>query len=336
MKLVRCKDCNHLISREAKNCPQCGKPQNRQQQAGCMGLIVLGLIIVGCWSLTKSSPNTPKTTQPNALTANTDSSPTDTSTSISPQPNTDIPPLGKEPDWNLLEQQFRKDAGLDDMKEPDWKAIALQLRTNAVIKFRLPVIGTEVGFTLQTGIPQQGKLLAITDKEISISKGQGSVSFGQESLQKSDRIKLFLSDYVQDQIGHKKAEYSLALCEAKGKVTERLINAKAEYRKKVEEYQQVQQVIADQKDYEEKRAKFTAMLSAWDGSFPPLVEALKQRLNDAGSFEHVRTTYTIDRNNITIFMTYRAKNAFGAKMLGKIVVRYDLTSNEMTMLSTNP
>ena len=53
-------------------------------------------------------------------------------------------------------------------------------------------------------------------------------------------------------------------------------------------------------------------ISRWDGSHRGVTLALKRSLHDPGSYEHVDTS----RRGNTWTMRYRAKNAFGALMLG--------------------
>ncbi len=77
-------------------------------------------------------------------------------------------------------------------------------------------------------------------------------------------------------------------------------------------------------DAREKRYGFHC-LSGWDGSHLDLVSEVKRRLNDPRSFEHAETrTWSVTpegRNQI--LMTYRARNGFGAMMLGKAVGTFD-------------
>lgn len=52
-------------------------------------------------------------------------------------------------------------------------------------------------------------------------------------------------------------------------------------------------------------------ISAWDGSCPKLVNALKENLKDPESFEHIETYIKYGDKYVTVVMKYRAKNSFG-------------------------
>lgn len=54
-------------------------------------------------------------------------------------------------------------------------------------------------------------------------------------------------------------------------------------------------------------------LSAWDGTYSALINAVKENLRDPGSFEHVETRISEIREDgrQEVIMRYRAKNGFG-------------------------
>lgn len=53
--------------------------------------------------------------------------------------------------------------------------------------------------------------------------------------------------------------------------------------------------------------------SLWNGSVATVNRAIKTRLHDAGSFEHVETIYSVeDGEKWAVFVRYRARNKFGA------------------------
>jgi hypothetical protein len=57
----------------------------------------------------------------------------------------------------------------------------------------------------------------------------------------------------------------------------------------------------------------TRCLSSWDWSFKAIFPWFKDNLKDPSSFEHVKTTYTDEKDGTHIIrMQYRAKNGFGA------------------------
>lgn len=57
--------------------------------------------------------------------------------------------------------------------------------------------------------------------------------------------------------------------------------------------------------------------SSWDGSVPKLVRFVKTNMHDPDSFDHVKTTYSDKVDHLIVQMTYRGKNAFGAKVLNE-------------------
>jgi hypothetical protein len=54
-------------------------------------------------------------------------------------------------------------------------------------------------------------------------------------------------------------------------------------------------------------------LSAWDGTYSALINAVKENLRDPGSFEHVETRISEigEDGRQEVIMRYRAKNGFG-------------------------
>lgn len=68
------------------------------------------------------------------------------------------------------------------------------------------------------------------------------------------------------------------------------------------------------KKSEPKTAANSGCFSAWDGSHPALVRAVKKQLNDPDSFEHLETS-TIDKGDYYIvIMKFTAKNGFGGRI----------------------
>lgn len=79
---------------------------------------------------------------------------------------------------------------------------------------------------------------------------------------------------------------------------------------------------------QKRQEKIEAQFSSWDGSHRALVSYLKEHLNDPGSYQHVKTTYrdagAVGVDMLLVECTYRAKNAFGALVLGQVVAVVDL------------
>lgn len=57
-------------------------------------------------------------------------------------------------------------------------------------------------------------------------------------------------------------------------------------------------------------------VSKWDGSCRPVVEAIKEKMNDAKSFEHIKTkVFITDTENFQVEMKFRGKNAYGGMVI---------------------
>lgn len=68
-------------------------------------------------------------------------------------------------------------------------------------------------------------------------------------------------------------------------------------------------------------------ISAWDGSNPKLERAIKKSMNNPDSYEHVQTTFSYKKDKVIATMIYRGNNAFGAKVLGKVLGIFDYDGN---------
>ena len=95
--------------------------------------------------------------------------------------------------------------------------------------------------------------------------------------------------------------------------------------------------IQDKKDAPAKayKAWVDAQFSVWDGSHTGLVGLIKPNLNDDKSFKHVKTTYTDKGTYLIVYMTYRAKNGFGAVILQNVTAKADYKTNTITVTSQN-
>lgn len=73
-------------------------------------------------------------------------------------------------------------------------------------------------------------------------------------------------------------------------------------------------------------AKYT---SAWDGSCRPVEKAIKNALNDPGSYDHDATGYVPNEDTSLIVVTtrFRANNGFGAKVLAVYQATVDVNGN---------
>lgn len=77
---------------------------------------------------------------------------------------------------------------------------------------------------------------------------------------------------------------------------------------------------------------FKKQFNFWDGSCYKLVDYVKENMNDADSFEHVKTYYIDKKDHLIVTMKYRGNNVLGAKVLNFIRAKVDYTTDTMTIL----
>lgn len=79
-----------------------------------------------------------------------------------------------------------------------------------------------------------------------------------------------------------------------------------------------------------------SQFSGWDGSHKALVELVKENMNDPKSFQHAKTTYTIDteQKSINIHMKYRGKNGFGGLILTSVTAVATYKDNLLKVIET--
>jgi len=87
-----------------------------------------------------------------------------------------------------------------------------------------------------------------------------------------------------------------------------------------------------QTEKEKYNAWVKSQFSIWDGSHTELIELLKENLNDAKSFEHVKTTYSDSGKGLVVRMRYRAKNAFGGMVMQSITAKADYANNRIQII----
>ena len=75
-----------------------------------------------------------------------------------------------------------------------------------------------------------------------------------------------------------------------------------------------------------------ALFSAYDGSCYCVEKYIKEHLNDADSYEHVKTEYAIQKDDkILVRTTYRGSNALGAKVINTNRFLIDLKGNVLSV-----
>lgn len=71
-------------------------------------------------------------------------------------------------------------------------------------------------------------------------------------------------------------------------------------------------------------------LSSWDGSNRELVNLVKSSMNDPKSFEHVETRFRDNGDSLSLIMTFRGTNGFGAIVTNKISADLDKRTRLLT------
>ena len=80
-----------------------------------------------------------------------------------------------------------------------------------------------------------------------------------------------------------------------------------------------------------KAQKIAAQFSTHDGRHYETARYIKARLHDPDSFKHLKTAYSVVGDEMQIFMSYYAKNGFGAQVLSTHAAVVDIETE--TVLS---
>lgn len=76
--------------------------------------------------------------------------------------------------------------------------------------------------------------------------------------------------------------------------------------------------------------------SGWDGSHTLSVLAIKKRMNDPKSFDHIKTTYTDNLDmGLIVFTTFTGKNAFGGTIKNTCITKIDTSGNLTSIKMAN-
>ncbi len=81
--------------------------------------------------------------------------------------------------------------------------------------------------------------------------------------------------------------------------------------------------------------KINAQFSGWDGSHTKLERHIKSLANDPDSYKHVKTQFSDQGDYLIVLTVYRAKNGFGAVVLGSIKAKVDLNGNIIEFMNSN-
>ena len=183
MALVKCKECKNMISRDATNCPHCGKPKPKKR-TGCALLLGLCAVIAIISALTSSDDSVP----PAANKA-----PKETKT----KPTYPTPAI-ESSSINLAD---------DPMVEPKWSERMEYWKEQFRGSFSQPTIGENIDIVLTTGVAYQGQLLELSDQSVTIQVEQGTLAFDKTNIRPDSRTNLFSEDFLTLTAGKKvKAE----------------------------------------------------------------------------------------------------------------------------------
>ena len=80
-----------------------------------------------------------------------------------------------------------------------------------------------------------------------------------------------------------------------------------------------------------REASFKGQFSGYDGSHRQVERALKARMKNPKSYEHVETRYTTGTDTNTVITTYRGTNSFGAVVTNQAVATVDIDGNVLTL-----
>lgn len=109
----------------------------------------------------------------------------------------------------------------------------------------------------------------------------------------------------------------------------------AEYASKQAELQEVVAVKQKMEAAQVRRSQLgvavDGQFSKFDGSHRKVEAAVKSRLKDPFSYEHVKTQYIVNPDSITVHAAYRAKNAFGAVVASSATAEVDAAGNILSL-----
>lgn len=91
----------------------------------------------------------------------------------------------------------------------------------------------------------------------------------------------------------------------------------------------IEPLVAENDRLIDRQKKTQALFSAWDGSNRELVSYVKKSMRDPSSFEHVETLTRDNGDTVSIQMTYRGKNAFGAIVTERVVADIDPDTRQL-------
>ena len=141
----------------------------------------------------------------------------------------------------------------------------------------------------------------------------------KQELKAAERKKAEAEKIKQEQLAYEKLSPAV-------KDSLRLAKAQEE---KIAKQQLAAAAAADEK--KARQEKVEAQFSAYDGSNRGVEKAIKERMNDPDSYEHVKTTFNDKGDYITVFTQFRGKNAFGGKVLSTAIAKVDFEGHVLAL-----
>jgi hypothetical protein len=83
---------------------------------------------------------------------------------------------------------------------------------------------------------------------------------------------------------------------------------------------------------EERRNRFKAQFSAWDGSHRNLERFVKQTMHNPDSYEHVETTYGDRGGHLLVRTVFRGTNAFGGVVRNSVTAKVSLDGQILSIV----
>ena len=304
-----CKDCGGQVSSRVKTCPHCGAPVKRKTSClGMIGYIFIAAILISILPVIitdkKSTPPKQTATPP----------PTE---SLTPPPSTQ--PVTATPEPVQQKSESKPEA---KPTTPDWAARLAELKAEYLPKFQAPIVGSQITLKLKGGGTQEGIIKSLSDTEIQIVRGPGTVGFSKAHLDTESRVLCFAADYAAYN-AYQQAKQERDTYEA----GERAKKAEIEAEQKAEQ---------DARLAAGRQKRIESGFSAWNGSHIALTRIIKKSMNDPKSFEHVETSYGDRGDYLVVKTTFRGKNAFGGVVLNWITAKCDLDGNVIEVTEQGP
>ena len=294
-----------MISRDATICPHCGKPKPKNRP-GCTIALAIAVIlaIYGAISSTQESGKTaaPAPAQSSSTPSAITPASTHTMNSSTPTAATSAP-TQKPP---------------DALSEPKWDERMSYWKDNLRGSFKQPIIGQNIEVILVSGVVHRGLLKELSDQSVTLQIEQGTLTFSRMNIRQDSRLKIFIEDYL--------TRYA----------SDYVKSEKEAYRARILERQQKEQQERDALEKAQRNEKIVKLFSAWDGSLYSLVRYTKESMNDPKSFDHIETRYTDNGTDLTVYMKFRGKNAFGALVINSVMAKVDFEGNVISILATDP